>query len=202
MAEKKTPSLNAGTNSGRVNAGTSKNIAEDRRKTFAEVYIANGGNATDAAIKAGYSAKTAYSQGQRLLKNVEVAETVKGRRESLMKKYELTSELVTRSIVQELSFDPAKLYGPDGGLKAITDLDEDVRMALTAIEFEQIGSPDAPVFVRKVKWASRGVAREQAMKFLGMFEKDNKQRSGLLGDLPREVVEAIRDRLYALTKHK
>lgn len=29
-------------------------------------------NATQAAIRAGYSEKTAYSQGQRLLKNVEV----------------------------------------------------------------------------------------------------------------------------------
>lgn len=33
-----------------------------------------GGNATEAAKKAGYSAKTAYSQGQRLLKNVEIRE--------------------------------------------------------------------------------------------------------------------------------
>lgn len=30
------------------------------------------GNATEAAKKAGYAEKTAYSQGQRLLKNVEV----------------------------------------------------------------------------------------------------------------------------------
>ena len=34
------------------------------------------GNATEAAIKAGYSKKTAYSQGQRLLKNVEVANAI------------------------------------------------------------------------------------------------------------------------------
>lgn len=33
-------------------------------------------NATQAAIRAGYSAKTAYSIGQRLLKNVEVSQTI------------------------------------------------------------------------------------------------------------------------------
>jgi phage terminase small subunit len=33
---------------------------------------ASSGNATQSAIKAGYAEKTAYSQGQRLLKNVEV----------------------------------------------------------------------------------------------------------------------------------
>lgn len=38
---------------------------------FCEYYIASF-NATEAAKKAGYSEKTAYSQGQRMLKNVEV----------------------------------------------------------------------------------------------------------------------------------
>lgn len=44
----------------------------ERQKNFALNYLANGGNATKAAEMAGYSAKTAYSVGGRLLKNVEV----------------------------------------------------------------------------------------------------------------------------------
>lgn len=39
---------------------------------FVTEYIKNGNNATQAAISAGYSEKTAYSQGSRLLKAVEV----------------------------------------------------------------------------------------------------------------------------------
>lgn len=42
-----------------------------KQQAFCDNYIVSH-NATDAAIKAGYSAKTAYSQGQRLLKNVEI----------------------------------------------------------------------------------------------------------------------------------
>lgn len=42
-----------------------------RHRAFAE-YYAQTANATEAAIKAGFSARTAYSQGCRLLKNVEV----------------------------------------------------------------------------------------------------------------------------------
>lgn len=34
-------------------------------------------NATQAAIRAGYSEKTAYSMGQRLLKNVEIKSRIK-----------------------------------------------------------------------------------------------------------------------------
>ena len=34
-----------------------------KQKAFADEYIKNGGNASDAARKAGYSEKTAYSMG-------------------------------------------------------------------------------------------------------------------------------------------
>lgn len=43
----------------------------DKQKRFADEYLITS-NATQSAIKVGYSEKTAYSQGQRLLKNVEV----------------------------------------------------------------------------------------------------------------------------------
>ena len=42
-----------------------------KQKAFCDYYIATL-NATESAVKAGYSKKTAYSIGQRLLKNVEV----------------------------------------------------------------------------------------------------------------------------------
>lgn len=48
----------------------------ERRRKFVLYYE---GNATEAAIKAGYSKKTAYSQGQRLLKNAEVQAAIKAK---------------------------------------------------------------------------------------------------------------------------
>ncbi len=42
-----------------------------KQQRFADEYLVDA-NATQAAIRAGYNEKTAYSQGQRLLKNVEV----------------------------------------------------------------------------------------------------------------------------------
>ena len=44
----------------------------DRQKAFADYYIETG-NATESAKRAGYSEKTAYSTGNRMLKNVEVS---------------------------------------------------------------------------------------------------------------------------------
>ena len=46
-----------------------------RQELFIQEYL-NSLNATQSAIRAGYSPKTAYSQGQRLLKNVEVLQAI------------------------------------------------------------------------------------------------------------------------------
>ena len=43
----------------------------ERQKRFCDEYLIDL-NATQAAIRTGYSEKTAYSQGQRLLKHVEI----------------------------------------------------------------------------------------------------------------------------------
>ena len=63
-----------------------KNELTMKQKAFADEYVKNGGNATQAAISAGYSAKTAYSQGQRLLKKVDVADYIGSQMERIEKK--------------------------------------------------------------------------------------------------------------------
>ena len=49
----------------------------EKQKKFADEYIIDC-NATRAAIRAGYSEKTAYSAGQRMLKNVEIKAYIEG----------------------------------------------------------------------------------------------------------------------------
>lgn len=55
-----------------------------KQKAFCDCYIASG-NATEAAQKAGYSKKTAYSIGQRLLKNVETQKYIAERGKEIVK---------------------------------------------------------------------------------------------------------------------
>ncbi len=63
-----------------------RSIADSKHRTrarwvcFADAYIAGGfRNQAEAAIEAGYSPKTAYSQASRLLKKVEVQELIRQR---------------------------------------------------------------------------------------------------------------------------
>ncbi|MCH8247221.1 MAG: terminase small subunit [Bacteroidetes bacterium] len=53
-----------------------------RRRRFVEEYAVDW-NATQAAKRAGYSLRTAYSQGQRLLKNVEIQKAIEKRLDRL-----------------------------------------------------------------------------------------------------------------------
>ncbi|MEK5469328.1 terminase small subunit [Paenibacillus sp. FSL R7-0210] len=52
---------------------------------FVTEYIRNGNNATQAAIAAGYSERTASSQGSRLLKSVEVQQFLNKTEQNLNK---------------------------------------------------------------------------------------------------------------------
>jgi phage terminase small subunit len=158
-------------------AGTSIQAAVDRKKLFAEAYIANGGNASEAARSAGYAEKSVGVTGCRLLKDAQVRAILDERQTALANKYELTAEAIIKSIAQDLHFDPANLFNADGSVKPVTEMDEDTRMALVSIETMQIGDPESPAIIRKIKWATKHQAREQAMKHLGMFERDNKQKS-------------------------
>ena len=48
----------------------------EKQRRFVDEYVLTGGNATESARRAGYSSKTAYSIGGRLLKNVEVCAAI------------------------------------------------------------------------------------------------------------------------------
>ena len=57
-------------------------MSKSKREIFALEY-AKDCNATQAAIRAGYSPRTAYSQGQRLLKKDEVKEKLTAKMKNL-----------------------------------------------------------------------------------------------------------------------
>lgn len=59
-----------------------------KQKRFVKEYKANGGNATKAAIKAGYSEKTAYSIGEENLRKPEIREALSVEEEKMRRKYE------------------------------------------------------------------------------------------------------------------
>ena len=70
-----------------------------KQKLFCKYYLISL-NATDAALKAGYSKKTAYSHGQRLLKNVEIQKFLENQVGKRAEKLEITADKVIAEIAK------------------------------------------------------------------------------------------------------
>jgi phage terminase small subunit len=164
-----------------------------KQKRFADEYLVDL-NATQAAIRTGYSKKTARSQGQRLLTKDDIQSYIGKRYQGLVKKGKiLTPEEVLEGYTRDATFDTRKLYKEDGSLKKVTELDDDTALAIAGIEVEvkQDGTE-----VRKYKIPNRHVNRDSLSKYHGLFEKDNLQRAPewiavILAALPEPVREQV-----------
>lgn len=76
----------------------------DKQRIFIDEYLVCW-NATEAAKKAGYSEKTAYSSGQRLLKDVEISRIIDERKEDIAKEAGLTKLRIIRKLLDIVDTD-------------------------------------------------------------------------------------------------
>lgn len=159
----------------------------DKQKRFYHEYLIDF-NQTQAAIRAGYSKKTAYSQGNRLLKHVEGQEFLNYIRNKAFKKYEITEE----KIVQEF----AKI-----GFSNITDAYKNW-MTLEEFEILKKEKPDICACISEIstkteykkeadrvtgkieyirlKFYSKTEALKNLGQYKGIYKEDNKQKSEFL----------------------
>ena len=114
-------------------------------------------NATQAAIRAGYSAKTAEQQGPRLLGNVGVAAEIMKAQADRAERTQVDADWVLRRLADEADADLADIYDEHGGLKPVHDWPPIWRKGLVAgIEAEEIRHDGAVVgMIRKVKLSDR-----------------------------------------------
>jgi hypothetical protein len=112
--------------------------------------------------------------------------------------------LATDSVMAELSkivhADPRKLFDDNGTLLPIRQWPDDMAGAVASIEVDELfdGKGRGRKFIgytKKVKFWDKNSGIEKAMKHLGLFAEDNKQRMGALANLPRDVLQAIVERL-------
>lgn len=71
-----------------------------KQQRFVDEYLIDL-NATQAAIRAGYSEKTARSQGQRLLTNVDIARVIKKAQSAISERNLVTQDDVIRGLLTE-----------------------------------------------------------------------------------------------------
>lgn len=87
---------------------------------FVEEYLVDL-NATQAAIRAGYSEKTAYSMGQRLLKHVEVAQLLAEAQAKRSERVQVDADWVLTRLAAEATADLADILDDAGAIKPVSD---------------------------------------------------------------------------------
>lgn len=154
-----------------------------RRRIFAREYVKDY-NTTQAAIRAGYSERSAHFIGHQLLRRDDVKEMVaalKAEVEAIAKQeFRVDSTTVLRELCRLGLYDIRRLYAPDGQLLPVHDWPDDVAAAVVSIETETrregSGENAEIVVVRKVKLADKSPNLDKLARHLGLYEKDNGQR--------------------------
>lgn len=162
----------------------------EKQNRFVQEYLIDL-NATAAAKRAGYSEKTAYSQGQRLLKNVEVQAALQDAVALREKRTSITQDKVLTELAR-IAFangtDYARVVHNKQGLAAVdltdTDaLDDDKKAAISCIKEGKFGI--------EVSSYDKLRALELLGKHLGMFG----EHAGGGGGPENNLLEAIQSSL-------
>lgn len=130
-----------------------------KKQAFAREYPVDM-NATKAAVRAGYSEKTAYSQGQRLLKDVEVAAEIAAHIQARAEKAQVDASYVLNRLVEIDQMDVLDILQDDGTLKPVHQWPKIWRQYLTGIDLAELfeGSGDERQMIgvlKKVKWPDK-----------------------------------------------
>lgn len=164
-----------------------------RQQKFVDAYLA-GGNATKAAISAGYSRKTARAIGPRLLKNVAISAEVERRLTKASDKTDVTVERTLREMARLAYVDVGEAFDAAGFMLPLCDIPEDTRRAIVGLEASEIFAgedEDRSIIghLKKVRFADKKGALDSLMKHLGIAGAD---RVELGQDTLRALVEAAR----------
>ena len=149
----------------------------DKQQKFCEEYLIDL-NATQAAIRAGYSSKTARSIGQRLLTNVDIQARIQ---ELQLKRSDRTSIKADR-VLQELArvafADVTDVIRFDDGGIMFNDssaLDKDVTAAIASISHQKTDKGTT----RSVRMHNKVGALLKLVDHLGLADDENKALSTL-----------------------
>lgn len=145
-----------------------ENGLTDQQEMFCREYLVDF-NATQAAIRAGYSEKSAYSQAHDLLKKPTVQALLKSLAEKQVERVEVRADDVLKEMMRMGYSDVRGLYDEKGVIKPMSEWSDDLARAVASIESEELfeGSGDSKTwigYVKKVKLWSKNQAVEMLAK--------------------------------------
>ena len=144
-----------------------------KEQRFVEEYLIDL-NATQAAIRAGYSEKTAKQIGYELLCKPHIQAAIETAMAERSARTRVTQDCVLNGIADLSFYDIAELFAEDGSLKPIHEIPPRMRMAIAGIEVEELWEGRGEALARignlhKVKLADRKGSLELLGRHLKLF---------------------------------
>lgn len=125
----------------------------DKQEMFCREYLVDL-NATQAAIRAGYSDKTARSQANRMLTNVDIEKRIQELMSSRSEQLKVDAKYVLRRLVEIDQMDVADILLSNGEIKPIKDWPKVWRITLSGIDVTEMAG-DAAGLLKKIKWPDK-----------------------------------------------
>lgn len=148
-------------------------------------------NATQAAIRAGYSKRTAEWQGPQLLGKTHVAVEIQKLMDKRAAKIEITAEKVLQEIAKLAFSNLQDFYDANGSLKDITSLPRDIAVALSS---SKVNLTEACA-VQEIKLHDKKGSLELLGRHLKLFNdvgsKENPLSVNKVHDMTEEELLAI-----------
>ena len=148
-----------------------------KQKKFCDEYLTDL-NAAAAAIRAGYSPKTAKVIGCENLTKPYLQTYIGEKQKQRADKLQLSQEIVLEGYRKLAFYDARKFYDEDGNLKQITDLDDETSFALNGFEVMEEKGGDGKGhqvvlgYTKKIRMSERKGALDSICKVLGFNSPD------------------------------
>lgn len=143
-----------------------KRQLSEQRQRFVDEYLIDL-NGTQAAIRAGYSAKTANEQASRLLTNVSVQQAISEKMAERSKRTGINQDRVVTELAKIAFVKMTDIVDNQGKIKS-TATDDDLA-CIESVKYKESESDTGSSVEREVKIASKLKALELLGKHLGMW---------------------------------
>lgn len=175
-------------------------LKSDKQRLFVQEYLIDL-NATQAAIRAGYSEHTAKDIGCENLAKPNIQAAIQEAMAKRLERTQLSQDKTLREYARLAYSDPRKFFKKDGSLIPIHELDDDTAACIGGIDIQEhwegTGNDAELIKTKKIKIIDKLGALRDVGKHQGIFEKDNNQKNiaavmGVLALLPKEIRDQIK----------
>lgn len=125
----------------------------DKQEMFCREYLIDL-NATQAAIRAGYSEKTANEQGAQNLAKLSIAQRIIELKAERNERVEVNADYVLRRLIEIDEMDVLDILLANGELKPIAQWPKVWRTTLSGMDVTEMAG-DAAGLLKKIKWPDK-----------------------------------------------